>query len=120
MQVFGNLFEELCLRDIRVYASAMQQMPEPLVCYYADSDGLEADIIVELSDGRWGAFEVKLSEDKVEQAEASLLRLKNKVAANPAARNREPSFMAVLVGKATFSRQLPSGVYVLPLTTLTA
>ena len=118
MQVFGTLFEELCLRDVRVYASAMQQMPEPSVCYYGDADGLEVDIVVELADGRWGAFEVKLSAEKVEQAEKSLLRLKNKVAANEAARNPEPSFLAVLVGKAEFAMQLPSGVYVIPVTCL--
>jgi len=120
MQLFGNLFEELCLRDIRVYASAMQQLPEPSVYYYADADGLEVDIVIELADGRWGAFEVKLSEEKVPEAQKSLLRLRNKVAANPAARNREPSFLAVLVGKATFCRQTPEGVYVIPITSLTA
>jgi predicted AAA+ superfamily ATPase len=119
VQLFGNLFEELCLRDIRVYASAMQQMPEPSIYYYADADGLEVDIVIELLDGRWGAFEIKLSEEKVPEAQKSLLRLRNKVVANPAAKNREPSFLAVLVGKATFSRQTPEGVYVIPLTTLT-
>ncbi|MCD8316604.1 MAG: AAA family ATPase [Eggerthellaceae bacterium] len=46
MQLFEKLFKELCLRDIRVYASAMEQIPEPVVFYYADSDGLEVDIIV--------------------------------------------------------------------------
>jgi predicted AAA+ superfamily ATPase len=54
MQLFGNLFEELCLRDVRVYASAIQQMPEPSIYYYDDADGLEVDIVVELLDGRWG------------------------------------------------------------------
>lgn len=120
MQVFGNLFEELCLRDVRVYASAIQQNPEPSVFYYADADGLEVDIVVELADGRWGAMEVKLNEAKVPQAEKNLLRLKQKVAANPAAHNVEPSFLAVLVGKASFCRQLASGVYVIPITSLGA
>ena len=120
MQVFGTLFEELCLRDVRVYASAMQQIPEPSVCYYGDADGLEVDIIVELADGRWGAFEVKLSDEKALEAEKSLLRLKNKVAANKAARNPDPSFLAVLAGKAEFARVLPSGVYVIPITSFGA
>ena len=120
MQVFGTLFEELCLRDVRVYASSLQQAPEPSVYYYADADGLEVDIIIELSDGRWGAMEVKLSEEKVPQAESNLLRLKGKIEANPAARNKEPSFLAVLVGKASFCYQLPSGVYVIPITCLGA
>lgn len=119
-QVFGNLFEEICLRDLRVYASTLGCIPEPNVRYYADADGLEIDAIIELPDGRWGAFEVKASEEKASQGEASLLRLRDKVALNPAARNAKPSFLAVLVGKAKFRRRLPSGVFVVPITCLTA
>lgn len=119
-QVLGTLFEELCLRDVLVYASAMGLMPNPTVCYYGDADGLEVDIVIELPDGRWGAFEVKLSEQKVPEAERNLLRLKEKVGRNPAARNREPSFLAVLVGKASFCRITPDGVYVVPITELGA
>lgn len=117
-QLFGNLFEELCLRDLRVYASALNYIPEAKLHYYADADGLEVDAILELPDGRWGAFEIKLSEEKASQGEAALLRLRNKIAANPAARNPEPSFLAVLVGKANFRRRLPSGVFVVPITCL--
>lgn len=120
MQVFGNLFEEMCLRDVRVYASAMLQIPEPSVYYYSDADGLEVDMVIELADGRWGAVEVKLSEEKVPEAERNLLRLRDKVAANPAARNKEPSFMMVLVGKASFCRRTPAGIYVVPITSLGA
>ncbi len=120
MQVFGTLFEELCVRDVRIYASALQQTPEPSVYYYSDADGLEVDIVVELANGQWGAFEVKLSEDKVPRAEKNLLRLKRKIAANPAARNQEPAFLAILVGVASFCRQLPSGVYAIPITSLGA
>ena len=119
-QLFGNLFEELCLRDLRVYASAMGQTPEPGVFYYGDADGLQVDAVIELADGRWGAFEIKLSDEKAPEGERSLLRLRDKIAANPAARNREPSFLAVLAGKASFARRLPSGVYVVPITTLGA
>ncbi len=119
-QVFGTLFEELCLRDVRIYCSALGMIPDPTICYYGDADGLEVDIIVELSDGRWGAFEVKLSDAKVSEAEKSLLRLKSKILSNPAARNREPSFLAVLVGKAEFVRQTPSGVFIIPITELGA
>jgi predicted AAA+ superfamily ATPase len=120
MQVFGNLFEEMCLRDLRVYASAMRVTPEPQIHYYSDADGLEVDAVIEMPDGRWGAIEIKLSEEKVPQAEKSLLRLRDKVAANPAAHNRRASFMAVLVGKGSFARKTPAGVYVVPLTSLTA
>lgn len=117
-QVFGNLFEELCLRDLRVYASALGCIPDPTLRYYADADGLEVDVVLELPDGRWGAFEIKLSEEKAEQGAASLIRLRDKIAANPAARNPDPAFLAVLVGKSTFRRRLPNGVCVVPITCL--
>ena len=73
--------------------------------YYADADGLEVDAIIELTDGRWAAIEIKMGESKVEDAAANLIRVARKVAANPAARNPKPSFMAVLLGKGTMARR---------------
>lgn len=120
MQLFGQIFEEMCLRDLRVYASSMSEAQPDALRYYRDSDGLEVDAIIELRDGRWGAIEIKLGANKAADAERSLLRLRDKVAANPAARNPEPSFMLVLVGKTDFAYRMPSGVYVAPLTSLGA
>lgn len=116
--MFGNLFEELCLRDLRVYASVLGCIPDSTLRYYADADGLEVDAILELPDGRWGAFGIKLSDEKADQGAASLLRLRDKIAANSAARNPAPAFLAVLVGKSTFRRRLPNGVCVVPITCL--
>ena len=99
---------------------ALGTIPDAEVRYYGDADGLEVDIIVELPDGRWGAFEVKLSEEKVPAAERNVLRLRDKVARNPVARNASPSFLAVLVGKASFCRRTPNGVFVVPITELGA
>ncbi len=119
-QLLGTLFEELCLRDLRIYASAFEQAAHDPVMYYRDSDNLEIDVIIELRDGRWAAIEIKLGENKVEEAVKNLMRLKNKVASNPLARNKEPSFMAVLVGNTSFCRRTPEGVFVLPITSLGA
>ena len=119
-QLFGKLFEELCIRDLRIYASCMDSaLPEP-VRYYRDSDNLEVDAIIELRDGRWAGIEIKLSENKVADGISNLLRLRNKIASNPLAKNPEPAFLAVLVGKAEFCRKTPEGVYVIPCTSLTA
>ena len=118
--MFGKLFEELVLRDLRIYASCLENaLPAP-VKYYRDSDNLEVDVIIELRDGRWAGIEIKLSENKIEDAVNNLLRLKNKMMLNPMARNPEPAFLAVLTGKADFCRQTPEGVYVIPCTSLTA
>jgi predicted AAA+ superfamily ATPase len=119
-QLFGRLFEELCLRDLRIYASCLDSAPPDAVKYYRDSDKLEIDAVIELRDGRWAAIEIKLSENKVPEGVQSLLRLQSKVAANPLARCPEPAFMAVLVGNAEFCRRTPEGIYVIPCTSLTA
>jgi len=118
-QMFGKLFEELCLRDLRIYASCMDlALPIP-VMYYKDSDNLEVDAIIELRDGRWAGIEIKLSENKVAEGVDNLLRLKNKLALNPMAQNPAPAFLAVLVGKTEFCRKTPEDVYVIPCTSLT-
>lgn len=121
LQLFGQLFKELCLRDLRVYASSLKgARPGNPLSYYRDSDGLEVDAIVELRDGRWGAVEVKLGANKAPDAVRSLVRLRDKVAANPAARNPAPSFMLALVGKTDFMYRTPEGVVVAPVTELGA
>ena len=120
-QLLGVLFESLCIHDLGVYASMLPDASPQSLRYYADADGLEVDAVIELRDGRWAAFEVKLGESEQEEAAASLLRLRKKVAANPAARNPEPEFMAILVGKGAYARQRKEdGIYVIPLDTLTA
>ena len=48
------------------------------------------------------------------------MRLRNKIKANPAARNAGPSFLAVLVGKADYAYRIPEGVFVMPITKLGA
>ncbi|HBT95695.1 MAG TPA: AAA family ATPase [Coriobacteriia bacterium] len=120
-QLLGMLFEALCVHDLSVYVSLLPDAGFQPVRYYSDADGLEVDIIIELRDGRWAALEVKLGETKVEEGAKNLERLATKVGANPAARNREPEFLAVVVAKGTFARRRKEdGVYVLPLDTLTA
>jgi len=119
LQLFDQLFEELCLRDLSVYTSAMKDSTPDSLRYYRDADGLEVDAIIELRDGRWGAIEIKLGANKADEGERNLLRLKNKVAANPAARNPDPSFLLVLVGKTDYKYRTPNGVFVAPVTELT-
>lgn len=92
-QLFGVLFESLCYHDLAVYASLLSGAGSNPVRYYADADGLEVDLIVELRDGRWAAFEVKMGESKVDAAAKNLKRLEAKVAANPMARNKTLSFL---------------------------
>ncbi len=76
LESFGLLFESLVLRDLRVYAGPLRGW----VGHYRDETGLEADAIVELGDGAWAAFEVKLGGERaIEHAAASLTKLAGRV-----------------------------------------
>ena len=117
-QTFGLLFETLVVRDLGVYMEANPLSTPDCVRYYRDSDGLEVDVVLELADGRWGCVEVKVGDTKADAAAASLKRLGAKVAANPCARNPQPSFMAVVTAGGDCAYRRPDGVYVIPACTL--
>ena len=119
-QTFGLIFENLCLRDLTVYARAHELARPVPVRYYRDDSGLEVDAVVELADGRWAAFEIKTSENKVDSAVANLKRLRKKLCENPRAQMRPPSFMAVITGIGTYARVIEDGIYVIPIRALTA
>ena len=106
-EYFGLLFEALCTRDIRIYA----QHNDGDVFHYRDKSGLEADLIVQLRNGSWGAIEVKLGSKQIEEAAGNLLKLKNKINTD---KMREPSFLMVLTGgQYAFRRQ--DGVFIVPI-----
>lgn len=119
-QTFGLVFENMCVRDLAVYAQALPNTPAVPVRYYRDDAGLEADAIVELPDERWAAFEFKLGIAKADAGIATLKRLREKVTRNPHARTRPPEFLAVLTGTGEYAYQPEEGVYVIPLRALGA
>ena len=112
------LFENLVIRDVSAFVATYAGIGNG-VHYYRDERGLEADIIVECG-GRWAAMEVKLSDLKADEGAASLLALKNRVLSNPAARNAEPAFLAVVVGRGSMAYTRDDGVMVLPASLLGA
>ena len=111
-QTLGMLFENLVVRDLRVLLSTYAGLGNG-VSYYRDDRGLEVDAIIEHG-GRWAGIEVKLSDTKVDEGAAHLLALRKKVSANPAARNAEPAFLAVVVGRGSLAYTRDDGVLVIP------
>ncbi|MCL2149074.1 MAG: DUF4143 domain-containing protein [Methanomassiliicoccaceae archaeon] len=103
---FGLLFESLCVRDLRVYAQAA----EGKVAHYRDNTGLEADAVIHLRDGRWGAVEVKMGAREAEAAAENLKTLKDRVDTE---RMGEPSFLMVMTA-GQYAYRRPDGVYVVP------
>ena len=114
-QTFGLVFENMVVRDLSVYARALDLLDDVPVRYYRDDSGVEADAIVQLADGRWAAFEFKVSEDKVEKGVASLQRMRRKVCENPRSQTRPPEFMAVITGVGEYAREVAEGIVAVPL-----
>jgi predicted AAA+ superfamily ATPase len=104
---FGLLFESLCVRDLRVYAQSI----DGEVFHYRDKSGLEADVIVHLKDGRWGAIEVKMGAKEIETAAENLITLRHKINTE---KMKEPSFLMVLTA-AEFGYKRDDGVYITPI-----
>lgn len=112
LETFGLLFESLALRDLRVYAEPLRGR----IGHYRDETGLEADAVVELSDGAWAAFEVKLGgEQAINHAATSLTKLAERVDRTVRSRLRA---LAVITATGGYAYQRPDGVSVIPITTL--
>lgn len=114
-QTFGLVFENMAVRDLSVYVRALDLLDDVPVRYYRDDSGVEADAIVQLADGRWAAFEFKVSEDKVEKGVASLERMRRKVCENPRSQTRPPEFMAVITGVGEYAREVAEGIVAVPI-----
>ncbi|MCI6614845.1 MAG: ATP-binding protein, partial [Mollicutes bacterium] len=70
------------------------------------------DAIVEFSDGEYGAIEIKLGDNQIDEAIKSLTKFNNNVA-------KKPKFLCVIVGIGSgLTRDPKSGVYVVPYNTL--
>jgi hypothetical protein len=107
LEWFGQVFESLVIRDLRVYSQGL----DGEVFHYRDDYGLEVDAIVQLRDGRWGAIEIKLGEGQVEQAAATLQRFAAQI---DGSRSGSPAFLAVICGRG-YGYRRPDGVVVVPI-----
>jgi hypothetical protein len=112
LNTFGFMFECLCIRDLRVYADALNGQ----IYHYRDKDGLECDAVVHLRNGAYGLVEVKLGGDKlIDEGAANLIKLSKKIDTD---RMKEPSFMMVLTAVGNYAFKRPDGVYVVPVSCL--
>ena len=104
---FGLLFESLCIRDLRVYADAL----DGNVFHYRDKTGLESDAVLVLRDGSWAAVEVKMGAGEFDSAAENLRKCVNRVNTD---KMREPSFLMIL-SATEFAYRRKDGVFVVPL-----
>lgn len=109
LNTFGLLFETLAIRDLRIYAEAI----DGEVFHYRDKNGLECDAVVHLRNGNYGLIEIKLGgETLIEEGAASLKKLAGKIDTE---RMNAPSFMMVLTAIGAYAYQRKDGVFVVPI-----
>ena len=109
LNTMGLLFETLAVRDLRVYADALDGQ----VYHYRDKKGLECDAILHLRNGSYGLIEIKLGgDDLIEEGANSLKKLANEI---DTTRMKSPSFMMVLTGVGNFPYRRDDDVLVVPI-----
>ena len=112
LETLGFLFEALCERDLRIYAESFGGE----IYHYQDYRNREADAVIELPDGRWCAFEIKLGANQIDSAADSLLKLQASFAEEKG--STLPSVLCVICGLSNAAYRRPDGVFVVPITAL--
>ena len=109
LKSFGFFFEDMVVRDLRVYAEAL----DGELYHYRDSSGLECDTVLHRRNGSYALMEVKLGgEQNIEDGAKSMLALAENI---DTGKMPAPSFMAVIVGVGQYAYQRKDGVYVIPI-----
>ena len=109
LKSFGFFFEDMVVRDLRVYAEAL----DGELYYYRDRNGRECDTVLHRRNGSYALLEVKLGgEQNIEEGAMSMISLAKNIDTD---KTPSPSFMAVIVGVGQYAYQRKDGVYVIPI-----
>lgn len=108
LNTFGLFFEDMAIRDLRVYAMNL----DGDVFHYRDSNGRECDAVIHLKDGRWALIEIKLGGEKlIEEGAASLNKLRTIF-------NTEKHAFSMILTATGPAYRRKDGIYVVPLNCL--
>ena len=106
---FGFYFETLAVRDLRVYADAL----DGEVFHYRDKNGLECDAVLHRRNGSYGLIEIKIGgADNIEKGAKTLKDLASKI---DTTKMKAPAFMMVVTGIGQYAYRRPDRVCVVPI-----
>ena len=109
LNTFGFLFESLVERDLRIYSKYNNG---ELRHFRNNVSGLEIDSIVINEEGEYGAIEIKLGSNQIEEAKTNLLKFYEKV-------DKKPKFMCIICGLWNNVMKDPdTGIYIIPINAL--
>lgn len=106
-ELFGFLFEALCIRDLRIYADQVNGT----VYHYRDDHGLECDAVIRLDNGEYALIEIKLGGKSEEIAAKNLLKLEELLVTK---KHPNPKFKMILTG-GEFAYERSDGIFVVPI-----
>ena len=112
-ETFGLFFEDLAIRDLRIYSSILGGE----IRHYRDGNGLECDAVIHLKDGRYALVEIKLGGDSlIKDGISTLSSLTEKIIAD---KKPTPEFRMILtaVGNGYTTEE---GIHVVPINTVCA
>ena len=112
LNTMGFLFENLCIRDLRVYAQTLDGQ----VYHYRDKNNLECDAVIHLRNGSYGLIEVKLGGDKlIEEGAKTLNALEKNI---DTTKMKSPSFKMILTAVGDFAYKREDEILIVPITCL--
>lgn len=111
LNTFGFLFESLVERDLSIYAQSFGAK----LFHYQDYRNNEIDAVIELEDGTWCAFEIKLGAKKIDEGAANLIKVSNDIVNNG---GKAPKILCVICGLSNAAYRRSDGVFVVPITAL--
>ena len=112
LSTMGLLFENLCVRDLRIYAQSIGGE----IYHYRDKSGLECDTVVHLRNGSYGLVEIKLGGDKLIEEGCATLNKFEKII--DTTKMKSPSFKMILTGVGNYAFKRPDGILVVPVRSL--
>ena len=109
MQTFGLLFETMSVRDLRIYADAL----DGSVSHYLDASGLECDAVLHTRNGKYGLIEIKIGgKELIEKGVGTLNKLAERI---DTSKMKEPAFKMILTAVGDFAYTREDGIIVCPL-----
>ncbi len=109
LRTFGFLFETMCVRDLRVYAEALNGN----VYHFRNKNGLECDAVIHLRNSQYGLIEIKLGGARlIEEGATNLKTLKKNIDTE---KMKDPAFLIVLTGTGDYAYRRSDGVFVIPI-----
>ena len=112
IRTMGLFFENMCIRDLRCYADAL----DGTVYHYRDSYGLECDAVIHLRNGNYGLIEIKLGGDEaINEAVETLTKFENTL---DTTKMKSPAFKMIIVGNGDIAYKRKDGMLIVPISCL--